>query len=381
MGKYDHAKTELYKFYEKNPDKSRKEIASHFIAMGYTKSSVYRWMRSIEENGTANRKVGSGRPAKIATKSNIQKIKRHFNHRSGRSQKRYARKLGCTRQYISLILKRYSNIKRRKKQKKPYLTPLQKKQARPKCRKMLEKYRDTDFLIDDESYFTLSHTSQSGNDCFYSDYVSKTPDSVKSNYKRKFEPKLLVYLCMAPKGVSKPFFISSGLSVNQEVYLEECIKKYLEPFIYQHYPHGGYIFWPDLASAHYASSVQNYLKSKNINYVPKWLNPANLSTTNHNISNNEIINSKKNSNSVNFLENNESETSATPFTPNVGKRKRLSGIRSRVGSDDAGSTNKRRVSVTCDSEDGGLAAVSSSTISLLDRDHDQDTLANGQQKS
>ena len=38
------------------------------------------------------------------------------------------------------------------------MTQLQKSQLRPKCRKILEKYRGYNFILDDESYFTLSHT-------------------------------------------------------------------------------------------------------------------------------------------------------------------------------------------------------------------------------
>ena len=36
------------------------------------------------------------------------------------------------------------------------------------------------------------------------------------------------------------------------------------------------VFWPDLASSHYSRKVQNYLKSKNIEFVPKERNPANV---------------------------------------------------------------------------------------------------------
>jgi hypothetical protein len=77
-----------------------------------------------------------------------------------------------------------------KKNKKPQMTPAQKAAARPKCRKMLEKYNDLDFLLDDESYFTLSNLSLPGNDRFYSSNVSKTSESVKNKYKAKFEPNL-----------------------------------------------------------------------------------------------------------------------------------------------------------------------------------------------
>lgn len=36
------------------------------------------------------------------------------------------------------------------------------------------------------------------------------------------------------------------------------------------------MFWPDLASSHYAKKVVNFLKEQNIQFVPKDINPANL---------------------------------------------------------------------------------------------------------
>ena len=44
----------------------------------------------------------------------------------------------------------------------------------------------------------------------------------------------------------------SGMAINQEVYLNECIEKRLVPFVQEHYKNGKYVFWPDLASSHYA---------------------------------------------------------------------------------------------------------------------------------
>jgi transposase len=276
MGKNSEVKTILYKFYENNQDLPKKDIAEHFIALGYPKSSVYRWISCLEKKKSLERKKGSGRPAKIASKSNIIKIKYHFNHRSGCSQRKIARRLGCSQSYINYMLKKHTKIRCFKKKKRPLLTDIQKKLARPKCRLMLNEFKGLDFLIDDESYFTLAHTSQSGNDRFYSNDLNVTPDTVMFDFKTKYEQKLLVWLCISPKGVSKPYFIPSGLAVNQEVYLENIIKPYLEPFIEKHYPDGGFVFWPDLASSHYANSVLTYLKSKNIKYVPKYMNPANL---------------------------------------------------------------------------------------------------------
>lgn len=275
MAKYEPVKKELYKFMNENKEMKTIDIAARFIGPLAKKSSVYGWIKQYKDTGTLERKIASGRPAKIATKGNIRKLEKMFNHRSGRSQKAAARKLGCTQQYISWLLKTRTSIRRYKKIKKPLRNEQQKKLARPKCRRILQSYGDRDFIIDDESYFTLSNTDVPGNDGFYSDNLNITPDSVKYNLREKYPPKLLVWLAISPKGVTKPYFRKSGNAVNQDVY-HDILKQKLIPFIKKNYSTGGYVFWPDLASSHYANKVTNYLKSQNIPYIPKFMNPANL---------------------------------------------------------------------------------------------------------
>ena len=130
--------------------------------------------------------------------------------------------------------------------------------------------------MDDESYFTLSHTNINGNGQFYSSDISQTPASVKYKSVTKFQKKMLVWSCFSEKGISSPYIVPSGLAVNQKVYLEEMIKKRLIPFIEKHHSDGQYIFWPDLASSHYAKSVIEYLREKKVNFVEKEDNPANV---------------------------------------------------------------------------------------------------------
>ena len=275
MSKHDDIKSVLYKFLQKNPNMEKSEAVQRFEAIGYNKRNLYRWIKLIEQNGAIKSKLNKKKRAKKANKANLTKIKNFFDHRSGCSQNKIARRLGCSQSYICKILKKYTNIRCYKKIKKPLLTEEQKKSLRPKCRKMLERFRDLDFIIDDESYFTLRNTSLSGNDRFYSSNLNNTADKAKFNFKSKYEPKLLVWLAICPKGMSKPFFVPSGLAVNKEVYLENCIKARLEPFIKNNYKEDEYVFWPDLASSHYAIKVQAYLRTQNINYVPKSINPAN----------------------------------------------------------------------------------------------------------
>lgn len=275
MSKNEPFRIQLYEFLQKNPDLPKSDVAGRFIAIGLKKRTVYRWLKQYDATGNIEREFASGRPVKIATKSRLQCLVRMFNHRSGRSQRTAARKYNCSQWYISYILWKYTTIRCLKKFKRPLLTAQQRAQARPKCRALYYLYSKHDFVTDDESYFTLTHADQPGNDTFYSNDIETTPNIVKYNYQQKYPPKLLVWLAISPKGVSRPYFRQSGLAIRADDYLE-IIQTRLEPFLKKLHSQGSYVFWPDLASAHYASKIQNYLKTKGIPLVLRSLNPANL---------------------------------------------------------------------------------------------------------
>ena len=75
--------------------------------------------------------------------------------------------------------------------------------------------------------------------------------------------------------MSRPFIQNSKIAINQDVYLEKCIKRRLIPYIRANYPEN-YVFWPDLASSHYPKKVVNHLCHESINFVEKEDNPANV---------------------------------------------------------------------------------------------------------
>jgi hypothetical protein len=66
--------------------------------------------------------------------------------------------------------------------------------AKRKCRNLPEKFAKNDWVIDDESYFNLSHSALVGNDNFYTSDFDKTPNSVKYQSKSKYEKKIMVWV-------------------------------------------------------------------------------------------------------------------------------------------------------------------------------------------
>ena len=199
-----------------------------------------------------------------------------FDGKDGVSQRLAARKFGVSQQYISLLLHSKTNIKCRKKMRIPHRTESQIERIKPIYRKLHSAFAKVDWILDDECYFTLGNTVLSGFDNFYTSDITSTPTNVKYAPKQKFEPKVLVWVALSPKGMTKCFVARAPLAINSEVYIKQCLKKILLPFIEEKYPEGNYIFWPDLASAHYSKETQEFYKQNEINYIAKENNPPSV---------------------------------------------------------------------------------------------------------
>jgi hypothetical protein len=125
------------------------------------------------------------------TPKNVQKLKRQSNHKDGKFQRKAAREFGVSQSYICKLLKKCS-IDCKKKQTISDRNEEQAAAAKNKCRTLTEKYRNREWILDDESYFTISRTCINGNNFFYCSDVSGTPSNVKFARKAKYENKLLV---------------------------------------------------------------------------------------------------------------------------------------------------------------------------------------------
>ncbi|KAL4500830.1 hypothetical protein ABPG72_020064 [Tetrahymena utriculariae] len=199
-----------------------------------------------------------------------------FDHKDQVSQRQAARRFNCDQSMICKTLKKYTQIRVMKKERIPKRTEKQSIESRKKCGEMYKNYKTVNWVIDDESYFTLTHSSINGNNRYYTSDKELTPSNVRYSAAAKYQSKVLVWLCFSQEGISKQFYLESGYAVNQEVYLNECIKKRLLPFLKKYHEDRNYIFWPDLASSHYAKSVTNFMDQNQINYIKKKENPANV---------------------------------------------------------------------------------------------------------
>lgn len=209
------------------------------------------------------------------TKEKVKRLKTKIDKKDGISQRQLASFFGVTQSAISQTINNKTNIRYYKKKTAPKRTEEQKQAIRPKCTKLTNVFRKKQIIIDDESYFGLSNYQLSGNAGFYSSNVEATSTEVTLKRKAKFESKLLVWVALSPAGLSKPYIVESGQAINQDIYIEKCLRSRLIPFIQQHHKKDEVVFWPDLATSHYANKVQDFLRSKNIEFVGKERNVAN----------------------------------------------------------------------------------------------------------
>ena len=263
----------IVNFYKVHRDEGVAYTVKHFLKQGVARSTTYKILKSFQERNTTERKTGSGRRAEKLPAQKKKRLVKAAMNKNGVSQAKLAQKFGVHKSYVQKVLKK-EGCKNYKKQKVPEWT--EEKELRKLTRTSIKPSSSVEVVIDDESYFPFGHSEMPGNDRFYTKDKSEVPPSVRYLQKKKFEPKLLVWLAISEEGHSKPFFVPSRGNVNGNVYRNKCIMRRLVSFLQQYHEDGDYVFWPDLASSHYAKDTVALLRDQNINFVRKQDNPPNV---------------------------------------------------------------------------------------------------------
>lgn len=192
----------------------------------------------------------------------------------GMSLRDIAKKCGTTHNMIQ-ICKRRNGMKTHKKSKIPKVSEKQNKVIKTRARKLYDFLgkKNCCIVMDDETYVKADFQARPGPQYYTAFEGEILPDSETSIGFEKFGSKYLVWQGICQWGEKSTSYITTG-TINGEVYREECLKKRLIPFIKKH--GGSTLFWPDLASAHYAAATLNLLRANNIEFVEKDMNPPNV---------------------------------------------------------------------------------------------------------
>ena len=263
---------------DKNPNLTKAQVFRHVKPLGIPRSTVYRVINTFLDKGPV-RRAQNGTPVPKMSAKRRQDLVRMANGKVGVSLHLLGCRFGITHERVRQIL-REEGVRYRMRQKAPQVSAQQEKYRKSRLRRLsrgkLSATQEQDVIMDDESYFTYTGSEMSQNRGFYAGPGGDTPSIVKYRPIGKFPRKLLVRIATSPKGVSKPTICPSSTNVSAHVYITKCLNSELKPFIEANYTRGGYVFWPDLASAHYARATCQFLEEAGIPYLSHEENPPNV---------------------------------------------------------------------------------------------------------
>lgn len=266
-------------FYSNHRNSGKSFTVKHFQQMGVARSTIYNIIRRVENEETLERSAGSGRKARKMKERKRQQLEEVAIGKIGQSYRKLGRKFKISHEYVRKILKDRNVVLRKRKSAPKYSIKqlqTQKKLLRNLRESYLKPSDDRFVILDDETYFTLDGADCAGNSSYYYKEGVELDPEVKFKRHTKFPKKILVWLAFSARGRSAAYIAPSGLSVNQDIYAKECIQKRLVPFIEKYHNDGRYVFWPDMATSHYARGTIEVYERYNISFIPRSENVPNV---------------------------------------------------------------------------------------------------------
>ena len=126
--------------------------------------------------------------------------------------------------------------------------------------------------MDDETYVQADLKQIKSQQFYSSDKRGNVPAKFKHQKLDKFPKKYIIWQAISQCGLKSRVFVGSG-TINQKIYVEECLQKRLLPLIKCHKQKP--LFWLDLASCDYGKMAMDWYKQNNVNVVVRDMNPPN----------------------------------------------------------------------------------------------------------
>ena len=268
--------------YENDPSIGAKGAFRAVKNLNISRATVYRIWKKLENGEDINRKpIVDRKPLKM-TKKKVKELIKLMDGAKYCSFRKAAKKFNTSESNIRRICKIHG-IKSFKRQKAPKSSLNQENRQIERLKHLtstkIKKGARRHIIYDDEAYFGLFNENHSGEMWYHSSDKSKVDPKVKFRLVEKFPTKMMIWLAISKKGISKPYFHEKKNALDGKTYGKECIEKKLIPFIQKNYPKGRYLFWPDGARCHYAKDVLAILRAHGVEgnkFIEKDENPPNM---------------------------------------------------------------------------------------------------------
>jgi len=121
-------------------------------------------------------------------------------------------------------------------------------------------------VIDDETYLSIDSTQVPGKGHYHCVKKSEVPIKYKLQQKEKFKK---IHDMAIDECGHVPDPLVTDKSMTGELYMKECLRKILLPFINKYHEIENIVFWPDFGTSHYKKCVVDWYRSHNIDFVEK----------------------------------------------------------------------------------------------------------------
>jgi hypothetical protein len=250
----EELKQYIINFYKRNESSGKAFTVKYFENLGYTESTVRYYLKKFERGLL----VPTPEPFSNATNQLL-------TPKSGRIVKRTSSKTPNTSR--SLHLFDYENASPISKGEQMLET------CKQRCKTLLRKYEGFDWVLVNRVAFSFKNNQGSHANPRYICFGNYSPPPVDRSV---FIPKLEVWVAFSNKGISEPFIQSISEKFDYNVYLEECVKKRLIPFIKEkHINLANTVVWADAQPAYTNKKVLAHLDENSIIHVDKEENPGN----------------------------------------------------------------------------------------------------------
>jgi transposase len=253
-----------------NPGLSHREIAK---LIGIHHSTVSRVIAVFRKTKTTERRAGSGRKSKTQYPEKARKVRQQFKRNPNLSTRDVAAKVDASKWFVQKTIKR-AGLSVFKVRKAPNRTDKQNTVGKQRARKLYREWltKPGCLVMDDETYIKADTKQLPGLEYYIGKSRFEVPERFRKKKLDKFAKKFLLWQAICSCGqYSKPY-VTTG-TINGQIYREECLQKRLLPFLRSH--RGPTLFWPDLASCHYAKQVMEWYEENDVVVVPKEANPPN----------------------------------------------------------------------------------------------------------
>lgn len=261
-----HAIVDYYKLHQND----RLATVRHFVDQGLNERTVRKVVKRWIDEGRIEYKKKSGPKKNALTKATLRKMRNKFIAKPSISNRKVAKILKISETSVRRG-KSALNIKSKKKHSSPKYEKDQAQRCKTNAWKLYKRIVSGGVkkivVIDDETYVPLDPSEIPGTQ-YYNEVEGHPLDiTYKLKPKSKYVKKFLVWQAIASTGAVSEPFITKG-TINRFVYRDECIKRTLK-FIDSIADRNQVLFWPDMATSHYAKVVIEKLELEKIDYVSK----------------------------------------------------------------------------------------------------------------